>query len=245
MSTGEPPAADAGASGDDGRRGRRERALGARDGAATWQPVAPTTETLEVLRQRLPLSIRLIGRSSVPGALLVLAIAAVFIGIVPLAAKLQLNASQATGDVIPVGNAIELTVANDWSVESQDGRATVLASGSSRLVIVPAYRDSRSVTQVVTAEISTVDADGTGSWVVGEPTTFETDRGDEGATVSASSETNATQVWAVSHEGLTTVAVLSTTIESWTSAQPLVQDMVDSIEFADGQGGDGDAEATP
>ncbi|WP_062137476.1 hypothetical protein [Demequina aestuarii] len=245
MSTGARPAADAGASGDGGRRERRERALGARGGAPTWQPVAPTTETLEVLRRRLPLSIRLIGRSSVPGALLVLAVAAVFIGIVPLAAKLQLNASQATGDVIQVGNAFELTVANDWSVESQDGRATVLASGSSRLVIVPAYEDSRSVTQVVAAEISSVDADGTGSWVVGEPTTFETDLGDQGATVSASSETSATQVWAVSRDGLTTVAVLSTTIESWTSAQPLVQDMIDSIEFSAGQGATREAEAGP
>ncbi|MFN3865472.1 MAG: hypothetical protein ACK4MD_02015 [Demequina sp.] len=195
-------------------------------------PAAPTTETIEVLRRRLPLSIRLIGRSSVPGALLVLAIAAVFIGVVPLAAKIQLNSAQASGEIIAVGNAIGLTVANDWGVQSQDGRATVLSSGSSHLVIAPAYEEQRSPAQVVAAEVSRLEGDESGAWVVGEPGPFVTAQGDGGATVAASSETAATQVWAVAHDGLTTVAVLSTTIESWSSAQPRAQEMVDSIVFS-------------
>ncbi|MFW7415483.1 hypothetical protein [Demequina sp. SO4-18] len=238
-----PPPADAGAGGaseragggghlsDDDRRARRGRGGGA--APAPWQPTAPTSQTLELLRNRLPLSIRLIGRSSVPGALLVLSIAVVFIGIVPFAAKLQLNAAQSSGEVIPVGNAVELTVADDWSVDSQDGRATVLSSGSSQVVIVPAYEESRSANAVATAEISVVEGDQTGSWVTGEPEAFTTEQGDVGVTISASSETNARQVWAVSHEGLTTVAALSTTIESWTTAEPQVQAMIDSIVFAD------------
>ncbi|MFW2512488.1 hypothetical protein ACNI3K_01785 [Demequina sp. SO4-13] len=251
-----PPAADAGAGGEQRRTGGEyERAGGdaprsdndrpgrrVRGGAHApepWVPQQPTSQTLELLRTRLPLSIRLIGRSSLPGALLVLAIAFVFIGAVPLAATLQLDAAQATGEVISVGNEIELTVAEDWRIDSQDGRATVLSSGSSQLVVIPAYEESRSSSAVVAAEIAAVEGDQSSSWVTGEPETFTTEAGDTGVTISASSETNAREVWAVSHDGLTTVAVLSTTIESWAIAEPQAQAMVDSLVFADDSAGVG------
>ena len=198
----------------------------------------PSTQTLETLRDRLPLSIRLIGRGSRASAALVLAIAVVFVGLVPLAAKLQLNAAQSTGMTVAVGEAVTFTVANDWSVASQDGRATILTSGSSRLVMVPAYETELIPAAIAASEISTVAADAASAWVVGEPTRFRTDSGASGAVVAASSETAATQVWAVTSDGVATVAVLSTTIESWATVQPQVQQMVESIEF-DGAG-DGD-----
>lgn len=215
----------------DGRRDRRGRGQAA-PSPTPWQPSAPSTATLEVLRGRLPLSIRLIGRSSVPGAVLVVVIALLFVGAVPLAAKLQLNAAQASGDVIPIGNLVTLTVANDWTIESQDGRATVLSSGSSQVVIVPAYRESRPAEQVARAELSTLGDSGNASWVVGEPTAFTTDDGDRGVTLAASSETSAVQVWVVTHDGYATMAVLTSTIESWASAAPRVQEMVDSVAFS-------------
>ncbi len=221
--------ADARAEGAGGRRGRRDQ----NTAPPPWEPQGPTTQTLEVLRGRLPLSIKMIGRSSVPGAILVLAIALVFVGVIPLAAKLQLNAAQASGDEIPVGNYVQITVANDWAIESQDGRATVLSSGSSHLVIVPAYPETRTAGNVALAEVSARAEAGSGSWVVGELTSFRTEDGLPGATMAASSETAATQVWAVAHDGFMTVAVLNSTIESWNTAQARAQEMVGSIVFAD------------
>ncbi len=215
-----------------GREPRRKRSGTRRRGEAIGaMPAAPSTATLEVVRRHLPLSIRLIGRKSWPGAVMVLAVAAVFVLVIPFAAKVELNSRQATGQTVAVGDTLELTVANDWRVISQNKRETVLASGSATLSVEPAHESPESPREILDTRIEALTSEGTSTWVVAEPTTFATSSGEAGASVTASSGTLAAQVWVITREGLTTTAVLNTTIESWNTTQAGAQQMIDSLTF--------------
>lgn len=185
---------------------------------------APTTGTLRVV-PRLPLSLRLIGRSSLPGAALIAAVAAVLVVVLPLAAD-AIDRGDET-DVAATGR-VAVSLAEGWTISSQSGGVTTLADGSATLTL-RTTTSAAPIDALVQDAVDELAADATATWVVGDPSPFRTDAGDAGETVTAASENLSTQIWVVDLGGVETVSMLTAPIEAWPEAQPAAEQMVESL----------------
>lgn len=201
-------------------------------------PSAPTTQQLAVA-SRLPLSLRIIGRNSAPGALLVAGIALFFVLAVPMLAALVSDPDQGSdGDeAVAAGGTLELSLASGWTVESQSGGVTTLTSGSATLTVRASVSGPESLAPLVDDAVDRLAQDATANWVITEPIEYTTESGYPGFTVSATSETLSTQTWVVDNGSLDTVSTLTTPLESWTAALPGAQEIVESMSVAPTDGG--------
>ncbi|WP_084104607.1 hypothetical protein [Demequina sp. NBRC 110056] len=191
---------------------------------------APTTETLATT-PRMPLSVRLIGRSSLPGAAIVAAIAMVLVAGVPMLAS-WLAEPAAEEEAVSAGT-LEVTLAQGWSVDGQESGVTTLVQGSSTLTLEVTTSDADDLEASVAARVEDLASDESANWVSTDPVEYTADDGHPGATVSATSETRSTQVWIAVYGEFATVATLVAPVESWAATQPSAEDMVMSLTLTD------------
>lgn len=192
---------------------------------------APTTQQLAVA-SRLPLSLRLIGRNSAPGALIVAAVALFFVAVMPLIADLVDGAEPGGSDAVAARGTLELSLAEGWSVESQSAGVTTLVSGSATLTVSASASGPQSLEPLVDDAVAALAEDSTANWVITDPVPYTTDSGHAGFTVVATSETQSTQTWVIDNGSLDTVSTLTAPLESWTGALPGAEEIVDSMAVA-------------
>ncbi|WP_084038920.1 hypothetical protein [Demequina sp. NBRC 110053] len=187
------------------------------------EPAAPTTETLAT-GPRLPLSVRLIGRSSLPGAAIIAGIALIMVGVVPYAAG-ALTGTATKDETTAAEGTLEISLAPGWAVEQQADGVTTLASGSATLT-VEVEGGAVDVQQAAQDAADALAEDASANWIMTEPSAFTADDGSRGATVTATSEARSTQVWVTSYETFWTTSTLTAPLEAWASAQPGAEQMV-------------------
>ncbi|GIG53961.1 hypothetical protein [Demequina activiva] len=192
---------------------------------------APTTQQLAVA-SRLPLSLRLIGRNSAPGALIVAAIALFFVVAVPALAGVLRDPEPAADDAVAAGGTLELSLAEGWSVESQSSGVTTVVSGSATLTVRASISGPASLEPLVDEAVAALAEDPTANWVITDPVPYTTESGYPGFTVSATSETLSTQTWVIDNGTLDTVSTLAAPLESWAGALPGAQEIVESMAVA-------------
>jgi hypothetical protein len=188
---------------------------------------APTTETLSTV-PRLPLSLRIIGRSSVPGAIVVLAVAFAFVVLVPTLADAVAGSDEGGDDTVAAGGTLELTLADGWSVESQAAGVTTLVSGSATLTVTASVSGPGTADALLIDEIDRIASDPTANWVISDPLPYESPSG-VGETFTAASETLSTQTWVVDNGSLDTVSTLLAPLETWATALPGAEQIVNSM----------------
>ncbi|MFV0634558.1 hypothetical protein [Demequina sp.] len=190
------------------------------------RPSAPTTQTLAT--PRLPLALRLIGRSSAPGAAVVAGIALLLVGGVPLLATALEDNKAGDEEASAAGGTVELSLAAGWSVADQSAGITTLTHGSATLTIetVPGGDGIASLAQEAT---DVLEADESANWVINTPAEYTTDDGHPGATVTATSETRSAEVWVADYDAFATVAILTAPVEAWAAALPGATEIVGSL----------------
>jgi|GEM_PF-3434357 len=213
--------------GDAGAPGERASAQPDR----TEEIQLPTSGTLRVA-PRLPLSVRLIGRSSLPGAGIVLGLALLLVVGVPWLVDRTADAEVSEGDSLAVAPRIEISLAEGWSVGDDVGQATVLVNGSANLYVATGATAGEALEGQLQEALADFEEDPNATWVFGDPVQFATDVGDPGVSVSGTSETQGSKTWVVAHGTYETVAVLTAPLERWSQVEPDAARMVASLALS-------------
>ncbi len=190
-------------------------------GAAPAADAAPPT--------REPLAVRLIGRGSLSGALLVLAVAAVYAVALPMVAERA--SAPAPPRIVDIGGGASVISEETWSEAVADGFTTTLTQGGATLVIAEPRPAEGSV--VASLEDLTADwiAEAPDGSVATAPRTFETDAGDDAATVVLQEPQQTVQAWVVSDGDVDVIAVLTAPATAWDRTSSAAQTLIRSMTF--------------
>lgn len=183
-------------------------------------------------RRTVPLSVALLNRRSVSGAIVVTLCALFFIVVLPAIDDLVEGSDLSVGVPLAVGESLEVTSTQGWVLKSTSGaKSTTLTNSGAQLVITPAAEVSDSVPTQIQRIGDALADDPDNSWVVAEPTTFTTKAGDSGAAVTGQSKESATQIWVVSNGTVQTTLVLTAPVSVWEKVTQGATDIVDSVKF--------------
>jgi hypothetical protein len=181
---------------------------------------------------RDPLSLRIIGRSSLLGAAVVLAVAAVYAVLLPAVGNVVAARDPAV-EAVAVGDALVVTDADGWHAAEGDTGATTLTADGATLTIgraVPAETTlGASVGTVVDDWIRDLPRD----TVITKPRELTTSAGYDAVTAVAHSPTEVLQVWFVT-DGVDVARVdLSAPPTVWDVASASAEGVVDSLRFVE------------
>lgn len=205
-------------------------------GAAPAADAAPST--------REPLAVRLLGRGSLGGALLVLTVAALYAVLLPLLAERA--SAPSPPRIVDIGTGATVTSDPAWSEAISEGGTTTLTQGGATLTI-HAPQEAGGLT-VETLEDLTSDwiAEAPAGSVAAAPRTFETDAGDRAATVVLQEPQLTIQAWVVSDGTSEVIAVLTAPATAWDKTSSAAQLLIRSLTFAPaGATAGGSAAASP
>ncbi|MDN4483274.1 hypothetical protein [Demequina lignilytica] len=188
---------------------------------------APAADAASPTRE--PLAVRLIGRGSLAGALLVLGIAALYAVALPMVAERA--SAPAPPRIVDIGGGASVVSEETWSEAVSDGGTTTLTQGGATLVIDQPHPSEGSV--VARLDDLTADwiAEAPDGSVATAPRTFETDAGDDAATVVLQEPQQTVQAWVVSDGELEVIAVLTAPATAWDKTSSAAQALVRSMAF--------------
>lgn len=179
---------------------------------------------------RQPLSVRLIGRASLPGALIVAAVALAYAVMLPQVAA-RMTAADAPR-AVSIGHGAVMVVDRAWTVAgADDAGVTTLSQDASTLEIsAPRPTDAlpHETLAAITAEWTAAALEGA---VITAPRASTTDAGDRAATAVLQEPLSTTQAWVVSDGGQEVVAVLTSPAATWEAASHSAQLVVMSTRF--------------
>ncbi len=192
-------------------------------GASPAADAAPAT--------REPLAVRLIGRGSLAGGALVLAIAALYAVALPLIA--ERTSAPAPPRFVDIGGGVTVVSEETWSEAVSDGETTTLTQGGASLTLGTPH--PAEVPVAVTLEDLTADwaAESPPGSVATAPRGFPTDAGDDAATVILQEPQRTVQAWVVSDGTSEVIVVLSAPATSWDTTSSAAQALVRSMRFPD------------
>lgn len=181
---------------------------------------------------REPLALRLVNRSSLLGAVAVLAVAAVYaVGLPWLGALAAADDAQVAA--LAVGPSLVVTDTDGWGVTEQGAATTTLAKDGATLVItvaVNAPMDLEAARDAVVAGWDDLQADA----VVTTSPPYQTSPGYDVAGAVAHTTTDVRQVWIVSDGQDATTVTLSAPSAAWDVASESARVVVDSLRFIEG-----------
>ncbi|SEJ61780.1 hypothetical protein [Demequina mangrovi] len=177
-----------------------------------------------------PLALRLVGRGSLAGAALVLAIALAYAVVLPGIARALSEPTPPL--VVAIGGDATVAVSEDWTVTEGAPGYTTLAQSGAVLVISEPHPAEQHPAQTIEAVIDEWVAQGPGEIaVLPSPRAFETDAGDDAVTVALQDPLRSGQAWVVSNGSSEVVALLTTPQAGWESTSASAQLVLRSLVF--------------
>ncbi|WP_062389578.1 hypothetical protein [Demequina iriomotensis] len=177
-----------------------------------------------------PLALRLIGRGSLAGAAIVMAIALVYAVIVPAVADSV--SAPAPPRIVEIGGGATVSVTDDWSVAAASPGVTTLTQGGASLVITVPHESDLHPAQAIDGVIDEWLSAGQGEIAVApSPRAFTTDAGDDAVTVALQDPLRSGQAWVVSDGSRQVVALLTTPQAGWEAASASAQTVIRSLEL--------------
>ncbi|WP_062070866.1 hypothetical protein [Demequina sediminicola] len=196
---------------------------------------------------RLPLSLRLIGRPSWPGALLLVVAASAFIwglpwlaSALPVQEGLEEPSTRTLTVSSPGSTAVTITLAEGWNisdepVEGADPMSATLVNAGATIAITPPQELGPEVglDELLIEATAPLEDDPASAWVISDPVEFTTDSGDPGECVTASTTTDLQFRCAVVHDGEYVTFEAESPAATWQSLQAGAEDMVQSTTFSE------------
>lgn len=179
----------------------------------------------------VPLSVALLNRRSVGGAVGILLSALFFILVVPAINDALQAEGLTVGVPLAVGEDLQVIPPPGWVLSDTEGDFTALTNSGAQIVITPAKAATQSVSAHIEAQATALADDPDNSWVVTSPTTFTTAAGDSGATVTAQSKDSGTQVWVIANGDLQTTLVLTAPVAVWDATIDGANQVASSVKF--------------
>ncbi len=190
----------------------------------------------------MPLSIRIIGRSSAPGALFVVAVAAFFVFGLPLVASsipdtdetpVPADATLTIG--APDASQVTVTLSGDWTEAARtDGNITLTNAGAELSIAAPQpIAATGTPDDVIARAVADLTADVEASWVASDPIELTTDAGDSGLCVTGTTVVDVAMTCAVQHGEEVSTLTATASAQVWPSLQPSVDAMVRSMRFTE------------
>lgn len=188
----------------------------------------PAPSTGEPPGDRAPLAVRLLGRPSLPGALVVALVAAFYV--VALPALADSVTAPAPPRVIELASGATVTTSDDWTESAAPDGATTVTQGGATLVFSDPRPSESHVAVTLDQFTSAWLASAPDGSVATAPRSFETAAGDRAATVVLQEPLQTMQAWVVSNGDVEVVVVLTAPAAAWdktsASAQELVRTLV-------------------
>lgn len=192
----------------------------------------PRDEQRETRGHAIPLSIALLNRRSVGGAVAVMLTALFFILVLPALSEMVAQDDLEVGAPVAIGQELIVTPEPDWALSDHTTTTfTVLTNSGAQLIITPASKFTVPVANQIKKAADAIANDPDKSWVVAPATTFATTAGDPGATVTAQSKETSTQTWIVAHDGLQATFVLVAPLAVWDKVNASATAIVESVRF--------------
>lgn len=196
-------------------------------------------QSTAVDRPPVPISVGLLSRRSLLGAIVVLGVSLFFIVVLPIIN----SAVKGENPFIPgqpyvVSGTVQITPQPGWELGvSSDLLTTITKSGASFVVVGAAPAD-QTPEESIQGAIEGLQADQNNTWVIGDPQTFVTDAGDHGVKLTAHTTNDAQESWAIS-SGEVSTTVLATSPDSvWGSVVDELEAMASSVVFVTEGGGE-------
>jgi hypothetical protein len=184
----------------------------------------------------VPLSIALLNRRSVGGAIVVALCALFFIVVLPAVEDAIEEDGLSVGVPLAVGENLTVTPSEEWVLsDASDTDFTTLTNGGAQMIITPAVEVDAPVAAQIQDSADALADDPDNSWVVAEPTTFTTTAGDAGASVTAQSKESVTQVWIVSDGTMETTLLLTSPVAVWDGIADSAAQIAASVRFTEEQ----------
>ncbi|WP_062313170.1 hypothetical protein [Demequina rhizosphaerae] len=183
--------------------------------------------------QPQPLSVRLIGRGSLAGAVIVVAVALLYAVLLPAVADVM--SAPPPPQTIEIGAGATVTTSSDWSVSASHPGITTLTQGGATLAITTPHASdlhpAQAIATVTEQWVAQAEADGQGI-VAPQPRAFTTTAGDDAATVTLQEPLQTRQAWAVSDGTQQVIILLTAPPAAWESTNASAQSLVRSLRFA-------------
>ncbi|WP_062465275.1 hypothetical protein [Demequina soli] len=180
------------------------------------------------LGQAQPLAVRLIGRGSLAGALVVLLIALAYAVVLPRVA-IAVSAPSAPQRV-DIGGGATVAVSEDWSQASSAAGTLTLTQGGAQLVITaPRASTTPPAVRIDALARSWLASSADPNSVATTPKGFTTDAGDDAATVVVQEATQTGEAWVVSDGTQEVVAALTSPTASWDAASASAQALIRTL----------------
>ena len=144
----------------------------------------------------VPLSVGLLSRRSILGAVVVGAIAAFYIAVVPWVGHIASGEPSFTpGEPYVVAGSVQITPQAGWQLDPTSNELfTTLTKSGASLIITGAVAADRTAEEMAQTAADGLRADQNNTWVIAEPQTFVTDAGDHGVTVVAHTPKTANEI---------------------------------------------------
>lgn len=193
-------------------------------------PVTPTDA------RPLPVSVGLLGRRSVTGALVVLGVALVYMVGAPVLSSVAGDSDFSPGQPFVVGGNVEITPAPGWALDPSSSELfSTLTKNGVGMVVVPASPATQAAEQMAQEAVDGWAADTENTWVVGDPQTFVTNVGDHGVSVTAHSTDEVQESWSIVTD-TQQVTILATSPDSvWATTSPEMDAMIDSVQVLENE----------
>lgn len=185
---------------------------------------------------KVPISVGLLSRRSITGAVVVALVALFFIVAVPAMVPVFNEDVFRPGRPFVTAGGIQITPAAGWSLGGDDVLFTSFERAGASLVFTPAVEAEGSPEEVAQTGVEGLKmADG---WVVGEIETYVTAAGDHGVHYVGHDPATVAENWIVDNDaGLRATVILSAPESVWASMQDDLEAMIQSIVIV-GLGGD-------
>ena len=184
----------------------------------------------------LPLSVGLLSRRSISGAIVVGVIAVLYIAVLPWIGHIASGEqSFDAGEPYVVAGSVQITPQADWKLDPTSNELfTTLTKSGAALIITGAVADDRSAEEMAQTASEGLRADPENTWVIADPQTFVTDAGDHGVTVVGHTPSTANESWFIVTE-TQSITILATSPDGvWASVSSEMDAMVRSVVLVDG-----------
>lgn len=182
----------------------------------------------------VPLSVALLNRRSLGGAVVVMVCALFFILALPALGEMVAQDDIEVGSPLQVGEELTVTPGSGWALSPHSTDSyTALTNSGAQLIITPAKPLTEPVSDQIQATADALANDPDKSWVVAKPTTINTAAGDSGATVTAQSKEATTQTWIIVHGRRQVTFVLVAPLAVWEKVTATATAIVESARFVE------------
>ncbi len=177
---------------------------------------------------KVPISVGLLSRRSITGAIVVGLVALFFIVAVPALVPVFNEDAFRPGRPFVTAGGIQITPAAGWSLGGDDVLFTSLERAGASLVFTPAVDAEGTAEEYAQKGIEGLKmADG---WVVGEIETYVTTAGDHGVHYVGHDPATVAENWIIDNDaGLRATVILSAPESVWASMQDDVEAMMQSL----------------